>query len=296
MQERLHKILAHAGFGSRRACEGLIEAGRVTVNGCAVHVGDKADRAEDDVRVDGRRVKPERTVYYLLNKPPGVICTNADPGGRRRAIDLLTGVAERVYPVGRLDADSRGLLILTNDGELASLLTHPRYEVPKTYEAEVSGRVSPEDVQKLRSGLWLSDGRTSGTMLRVAHRGNARSRILITLREGRNRQVRRMLARLGHKVRRLTRTKIGPLTLRGLGSGKFRRLTPAEVQALYKEAQTQSAGTRKRRRAASTEARASATVPKASAARKPAGRRSGDRRKRSAATRGAAKRIRDFTA
>jgi len=297
MQERLHKILAHAGFGSRRACEGLIEAGRVTVNGRAVTVGHKADLGEDDVRVDGRRVKPERTVYYLLNKPPGVLCTNADPGGRRRAIDLLAGVTERVYPVGRLDADSRGLLILTNDGDLAALLTHPRYEVPKTYEAEVSGRVSPEDVETLRAGLWLSDGRTSGATVRVAHRGNARSQIRITLREGRNRQVRRVMARLGHRVRRLTRIQIGPLTLRGLGPGKFRRLTPAEVRALYKTARSRaSAKAEGQRRGPQVGTGKTAATRMAGAGQKRGGGRGQSRRKRSPATKGARRNIRDFTA
>jgi len=298
MQERLHKILAHAGFGSRRACEELIGEGRVTVNGDAAQVGDKAELGSDDIRVDGRRVKAERTVHYLLNKPPGVICTNADPSGRRKAIDLLTGVPERVYPVGRLDADSRGLLILTNDGELAARLTHPRYEVPKTYEAEVSGRVSAEDVRTLQSGLWLSDGRTSGVQVRVTHRGNARSRILITLREGRNRQVRRMLAKLGHKVRWLTRTRIGRLTLHGLGPGKFRRLTPDEVRALWNQTEKQPAdtgrGKRQRRKApAHRKTRDSAGPP---APGKQQGQRRTGRGKRTAAPAKRGRKVIDFTA
>jgi 23S rRNA pseudouridine2605 synthase len=234
MLERLHKILAHAGYGSRRACEELVESGRVTVNGRPVALGDKADSSRDDIRVDGRRVKPEAKVYYLLNKPKNVLSTSSDPYGRRKVTDLLPGVRERVYPVGRLDADSRGLLIMTNDGDLAARLTHPRYEVAKTYEVEVVGELSGEDMQKLISGVWLSEGRTRRTQIRLLHRGKDRSRLEITLREGRNRQIRRMLAKLDHKVRSLTRTRIGPLTLKGLGPGQFRPLTQDEVRSLVK--------------------------------------------------------------
>jgi len=235
MEERLHKILAHAGYGSRRACEVIIADGRVTVNGRAAHVGDKAALGADDIRVDGRRVKPERKVYYLLNKPEGYLCTNADPQGRRKARDLLTGVHERVYPVGRLDADSRGLLIVTNDGELAARLTHLRYEVAKAYEAEIDGQISPEHVRQLMSGVRLSEGRTAPCRVRVLRRGRTNSILEFALREGMNRQVRRMLAKLGYKVRRLTRTRIGPLRLYGLGPGRFRELTPQEVGALFQE-------------------------------------------------------------
>jgi len=234
MQERIHKLLAHAGHGSRRSCEELIASGRVTVNGQVVTVGDKATLGSDDIRVDGRRVRAERKVYLLLNKPKGVICTNRDPYGRRKVTDLMAGVGERVYPVGRLDADSRGLLIMTNDGELAARLTHPRYEVPKTYEVEVAGRMTGQDMQKLISGVWLNEGRTKKSQVRVLRRGERRSLIEITLREGRNRQVRRMLAKLNHPVRNLTRTRIGRLTLKGLGTRKFRPLTRGELDSLIK--------------------------------------------------------------
>lgn len=242
MLERLHKILAHAGYGSRRACEELVESGRVTVNGRPVTLGDKADSATDDIRVDGRRVKAEAKVYYLLNKPKNVLSTSSDPYGRRKVTDLLPGVRERVYPVGRLDADSRGLLIMTNDGDLAARLTHPRYEVAKTYEAEVVGELSGEDMQKLISGVWLSEGRTRHSQIRLLHRGKDRSRLEITLREGRNRQIRRMLAKLEHKVRSLTRTRIGPLTVKGLGPGQFRPLTEGEVRSLVKLSQERPEG------------------------------------------------------
>lgn len=236
MQERLHKLLAHAGFGSRRGCELLIEDGRVTVNGRLAQVGDKGDPEVDDIRVNRQRIRAEHKVYFLINKPPGYLCTNDDPAGRKKVVDLLTGVKERVYPVGRLDADSRGLVIMTNDGDLAARLTHPRYEVPKTYEVEVDGRVTPEVAEKLVSGVWLSEGKTGQARLRVLHRGNARSQLEVTLREGRNREVRRMMVRLGHKVRRLTRTRIGHLSLHGLGPGKFRPLTSMEVADLYRAA------------------------------------------------------------
>ena len=234
MQERVHKILAHAGHGSRRSCEELIASGRVTVNGKVVTVGDKATLGVDDIRVDGRRVRAEPKVYLLLNKPKGVICTNRDPYGRRKVTDLMGGVTERVYPVGRLDADSSGLLIMTNDGELAARLTHPRYEVPKTYEVEIAGRMTGQDMQKLVSGVWLNEGRTKTSQVRVLRRGERRSMIEITLREGRNRQVHHMLAKLNHPVKNLTRTRIGPLTVKGLGTRKFRPLTRGELEALAK--------------------------------------------------------------
>jgi 23S rRNA pseudouridine2605 synthase len=234
MEERLHKILANAGYGSRRACEQLIDDGHVSLNGEIAQLGCKATLDKDDIRIDGRRLKVEPKVYFLVNKPPGYLCTNSDPAGRHRVRDLLVGVSERVYPVGRLDADSRGLVIMTNDGDLAARMTHPKFEVPKTYEVEVSGRVTSEDIEKLTRGVWLSEGRTCRTRVRMLHRGHARSQLEITLREGRNRQVRRILARLGHKVRRLTRVRLGPLNLRGLGPGRFRALTRAEVAGLLR--------------------------------------------------------------
>ncbi|MBN2582176.1 MAG: rRNA pseudouridine synthase [Planctomycetes bacterium] len=293
MQERLHKILAHAGYGSRRACEELVEAGRVTVNGRTVTLGDKAEAGSDDIRVDGRRIRAEQKVYFLLNKPKNIICTNSDPYGRRKVTDLLADVRQRVYPVGRLDADSRGLLIMTNDGDLAARLTHPRYEVPKTYEVEVKGEISGEDIQKLVSGVWLSEGRTRRSQLRLLHRGKDHSRLEITLREGRNRQVRRMLAHLDHKVKGLTRTRIGPLTLKGLGPGKYRPLTDSEVRSLVRlsgekpeaEAEVPSAATGKtpRRRGAVDGSTARRTQAAKSAVRKAGGKGPGSKmdRKRS---------------
>ncbi len=231
--ERLQKVLARAGLGSRRACEDLITDGRVTVDGETVtELGSKADAAVQDIRVDGSRVRPEAREYWLLNKPKGVVCTNYDPAGRRRPIDLVPKARGRLFPVGRLDADSKGLLILTNDGDFANHLTHPRYEVPKTYRATVSGRVTEADLGKLTRGIHLAEGKARAARFRVLKKGVRRSILEITLREGKNRQIRRMLARLRHPVRDLVRTRIGKISLRGLGPGKARPLEPREVQYL----------------------------------------------------------------
>lgn len=231
--QRIQKVLAAAGFGSRRACEELVRDGRVSINGNVVtDLPVLVDPAVDDVRVDGRRLRPERKVYYLLHKPKGVLSTNRDPRGRRRAVDLLHGVRERVFPVGRLDAGTTGLLLMTNDGELADRLTHPRYGVNKTYSAEVAGPLGAEELEKLRRGIWLAGGRTQAARVRVVDRGPKAMRLEITLREGRNREVRRMLASLGHKVSQLKRIRMGSLSLRGVGVGKYRPLSPGEVSAL----------------------------------------------------------------
>jgi len=233
MGERLHKFMARCGVASRRACEQIITEGRVRVNGhVALVLGRVIDPEADEVQVDGKPLAPPRHVYYLLNKPKHVVCTNSDPAGRRRAVDLLADVPVRVYPVGRLDADSTGLLLLTNDGELANRLTHPRYGVPKTYLVEVDGRLSNEDVQRMVAGVWLSEGKATASRVKFVRRVGKRSLLEITLREGRNRQVRRVLAKLGHRARRLTRIRFGPLTLAGLKIGRCRKLTAQEVTAL----------------------------------------------------------------
>lgn len=234
-QERLQKVMADAGVASRRQCEAMIREGLVTVNRKQVtSLPVFVDIRQDRIVVDGRRLKFEPKVYYLLHKPKKVVCTNNDPQGRVRAIDLLAGVKERVYPVGRLDADSKGLLILTNDGELANALTHPRYGVPKSYVAEVAGTVRGETIDKLRRGIWLGRDKASIERIKILKRGTKQSMLEITLREGRNRQIRRMLARVGHPVVQLTRERIGRLTLRGLGPRKYRALTQREVQSLWK--------------------------------------------------------------
>lgn len=234
MAERLQKVLAARGVAARRACEELIRDGQVTVNGhCVRKMPVLVDPDHDDIRVNGRRITGERKVYYLLNKPKGVLCTAYDPAGRRRAIDFLPGVRERVYPVGRLDADSDGLLLLTNDGELTNRLTHPRYGTAKTYRVEIDGRITAAAVEKLKQGVWLEGGgKTRRAGVKIIRRGSPRSILEITLHEGRNRQVRRMLLRLGHRVRRLTRVRIGRLSLHGLGSGQHRALAPDEIRYL----------------------------------------------------------------
>jgi len=248
--ERLQKILARAGAGSRRACETLIAEGRVSVDGEVVtRLGAKADPETQDIRLDGHRLRAEVPEYWIVNKPKGVVCTNRDPAGRPRAVDLMKETRARLFPVGRLDADSKGLLIMTNDGAFANRIAHPRYEVPKTYLATVLGRVTGQDIERLLRGVSLSEGRARTARVRVLKRGTSRSVLEITLREGRNRQIRRMLARLCHPVRDLVRTRIGRINLRGLGPGRARRLTPQEVKYL-KELASKPASERKASRGA----------------------------------------------
>ena len=230
---RLQKILSQAGVASRRAAEKLIAEGRVTVNGATVReMGTKADPAADDIRVDGRRIKAaERLRYILLNKPPGVVTTRSDPQRRPTVIDLLAGVREYVYPVGRLDYDTEGLLLLTNDGDLAAALTHPRHGVERTYEARVAGMPDHDALERLRKGIPLDGKRTLPAEVKVLNKSGD-GVVLITIREGRNRQVRRMLEAVGHPVDKLRRVKIGPIGDRLLKRGQWRDLTPQEVRAL----------------------------------------------------------------
>ena len=233
---RLQKLLSQAGIASRRAAEKLIAEGRVTLNGATVReMGVKADPGVDDVRVDGRRIKAaSRLRYILLNKPAGVVTTRSDPQRRRTVLDLLHGVREYVYPVGRLDYDTEGLLLLTNDGELAATLTHPRHGVERTYEARVAGMPDDEAIDRLRRGIPLDGRRTLPAEVTLLNRGR-RDRdgmLLLTIREGRNRQVRRMCEAVGHPVQQLRRTKIGPIADRRLRPGEWRELSPGEVEKL----------------------------------------------------------------
>ncbi len=232
--ERLQKVMAEAGVASRRHCEEIIAEGRVTVNGKLIEkLPCLVDKFKDRIIVDERKLRFDKKVYYLLNKPKRVICTNHDPDNRRRTVDLLNDVKERVYPVGRLDADSQGLVIMTNDGELANELTHPRYGVPKTYIAEIATCIEAEDVEKLKRGFFISKGgKACMDKVRVLKKDRKFSLLEITLREGRNRQIRRMLQRLGHNVKRLTRVSFGPLSIKGCGVGKHRMLKPQEVELL----------------------------------------------------------------
>lgn len=231
--ERLQKVLARAGFGGRRACEELITAGRVRVNGEVARLGRRVDPAADRIEVDGipLAVRPG-LVYYLLNKPPGAVTTARDPQGRRTVLDLVP-TEPRVFPVGRLDYETEGLLLLTNDGELAQCLTHPSRGVPKTYLAEVSGVPGRGALRALREGVELEDGRTAPARVRLAQALGGGAALEIVIHEGRNRQVRRMCEAVGHPVRRLVRTRLGPIADRELSPGEWRPLGVAEVRALY---------------------------------------------------------------
>jgi len=237
-RRRIQKVLSEAGVASRRAIEQMILEGRIEVNGRPVAVLPCFVEDGDDIRVDGRRVRPGggRKVYILLNKPRGVVCTQSDPQGRPRAVDLIGPCRERVYCVGRLDEDSTGLIILTNDGELTQGLTHPRHGVVKTYVVEIDGDLPGADIDRLKKGLYVEGRRTGGAAVKLLRRGLRGSLMEIRISEGRNRQVRRMLAALGRKVRRLKRVAIGPITDRGLKVGKCRPLRPDEVERLRRQA------------------------------------------------------------
>ena len=239
--QRLQKIISQAGIASRRAAEKLIAEGRVTVNGQTVsQMGTTADPARDDIRIDGRRVKSAaRLRYILLYKPAGYVTTRSDPQRRRTVIDLLSGLGEYVYPVGRLDYDTEGLLILTNDGDLAATLMHPRHQVDRTYEALVSGVPDERALERLRTGIPLDGHKTLPADVVLLNKGR-RDRdgvVLMTIREGRNRQVRRMLEAVGHPVRKLIRVGIGPLSDRGLKPGSWRELTAQELRMLKQTAE-----------------------------------------------------------
>jgi 23S rRNA pseudouridine2605 synthase len=240
VKTRLQKCLAEAGLGSRRACEDLIRAGRVTVAGQTAPLGSSVDPECDVVAVDGRPVALEAKEYWLLNKPAGVLSASVDARGRRTVVECVpAGV--RVFPVGRLDLDSTGLLVLTNDGELAARMLHPRYHVEKEYVLTVGGRVAQNALKALRHGVLLEDGRTSPADVRVVGQISSGARPTTTLRiiiqEGRKRQLRRMLQAVGHRVTALHRTRFGSLTDAGLAVGQARRLTPEEVTSLRKLAQ-----------------------------------------------------------
>jgi 23S rRNA pseudouridine2605 synthase len=235
--ERLNKVLAHAGFGSRRHCEDLIRGGRVSVNGATIHeLGTRVDLAQQRVCVDGVPVKPERHVYWLVHKPRGYLCSSYDPDGRPLILDLVPRVAQRVYTVGRLDEASEGLVLLTNDGELANRLMHPRFGVEKTYLVLVAGQPAPADLRQLLEGVYLSEGHVRAQKVKRLKRQGESTWLRIVLSEGKNREIRRMLARLGHKVLRLRRLGLGPLLLGKLASGKARPLTGVEIGALREEA------------------------------------------------------------
>lgn len=230
--ERLHKILAAAGVDSRRKCEQLILDGLVSINGRVVDTLPAfADIETDVITVDGRRLRAERKVYYLLNKPKGVLCTNYDPGGRRKAIDLID-CRQRIFCIGRLDTDTTGAIILTNDTSLSDKLTHPRHCLSKTYVVGVKGRITPEAVEKLKKGIWFSEGRTFPAKVKILKAHNAESLLEIKVTQGLNRQIRNITAKAGYKVTALKRTQIGRISLYGLSVGRYRELTSSEVEYL----------------------------------------------------------------
>jgi len=247
-EERLQRALARGGFGSRRTCEELIAAGKVTVNGTVATLGDKVDAAVDVVELEGARVNLDPNVRYLaLHKPAGVVSTMRDPEGRPTVRDLVPADGPRVFPVGRLDLDSEGLLLLTNDGDLAQVLMHPRYETEKEYLVEVEGAPSAKHVAALRRGVELDDGAARAKAVRVVDAHGGRGQLAVVMTEGRKREVRRMLQAVGLPVRRLLRVRIGPIALGSLPPGASRDLTADEELAL---ARTVAKAERRLRRAA----------------------------------------------
>ena len=248
MKERIQKILANAGVDSRRNVEQMVREGRIAVNNKIIRdLPILVDAQKDRIAVDGEAIRLGKKrgepyagerIYILMNKPKGVYSTNVSQGVQKRAIDLLPADFPRVYPVGRLDADTKGLLLLTNDGELTNKLTHPRFGVTKTYRATVDGYVTPETIEKLERGVWVSDpgggkgSKTPPIHLRIVHRDREHTVFDLTLREGRNFQIRRLFASMGHKLRELVRLKLGPLSIERLAPGKFRLLSSQEIRAL----------------------------------------------------------------
>ncbi len=232
-QHRLQKVLAVAGFGSRRQCEELIEQGRVEVNGNVATLGTKADLLTDEIKVDGQRLKKAKPVYVALFKPKGYLCTDYDQQGRARAIDLVPKSLGRLFLIGRLDMDSEGLILLTNDGALSERLTHPKYGVPKVYRVQVAGDVQLETIAKLKAGEYFAEGYAKAADAIIKSRHKQSTILDITLTEGMNREVRRLLARLGHKVLTLIRIAVGPVKLGKLAPGEWRLLTSQEVDKLY---------------------------------------------------------------
>jgi len=233
MEERLQKILAHAGHGSRRSCEILISEGRVTVNGELATLGQRADVERDTIKVDGQRVRaPEPSIYIALHKPRGVLSDAGDQTRQRRTVFDLVDVPGHLFPIGRLDLMSEGLVLLTNDGDLAHRLTHPRYEHNKVYRVRVEGHPDDKALRSWRRGVYLDGRKTVPAEVRVERREKGSTWLRVVLREGRKRQIRRVAAMLGYPVRRLIRVRIGPVDLGDLKPGSWRHLTPSERGAL----------------------------------------------------------------
>lgn len=248
--QRLQRFLASAGFGSRRQCEELIEAGRVEVDGQTVtKLGTTVDSSAQKIRVDGVLLKKQKPVYYAVNKPVGVVTTNRDPQGRPRVVDLVPP-DERVFPVGRLDRSSEGLILLTNDGELAQRLTHPKFGVRKVYRVTVAGKVETETMRQMRKGIHIAEGFVQVEGAKLLKSRSRSTELEIVLREGKNREIRRILARLGHKVQSLRRIAVGPLRLGDIPPGAYRVVTSKEVEKLWTATETaaEEVATRSRRK------------------------------------------------
>ena len=228
---RINKFLAACGVAGRRACDKIVQDGRVTINGKLAVLGDDVE-TDDVVKVDGKPVALKKNEYYILHKPKGYLSTVSDDKGRKTVMDILGSNVGRVYPVGRLDYDSEGLLILTTDGELAQHLTHPSNEVPKTYLVKVEGRLTEADLNPIRSGIELDGVLTKKCRAHIVETNKGYTKVEMVLREGKNREIRRMFEAIGREVMLLKRTKVGELSLRGLARGEFRKLTPEEVEYL----------------------------------------------------------------
>ena len=235
-EERLQKLISRAGLMSRREAENFIVAGRVTVDGKIINtLGARADAAVNKICVDGKELKFDaEKIYLLLNKPEGFLSAASDKRGRATVLDLVKEVGARVYPCGRLDLNSSGLILMTNDGELMNRLLHPRFKISKTYRVKVDGEINDEKISQLCAGIELEDGMTSPAEVELIHSDKNFATLDITIHEGRNRQIRRMLAAVGCNVKKLVRTKFAGLTLDGVAVGKFRHLTLSEVTRLYK--------------------------------------------------------------
>jgi 23S rRNA pseudouridine2605 synthase len=232
-EHRLQKILASAGFGSRRQCEEFIEQGRVEVNGTVAKLGSKVDPIHAEIKVDGERLKSAKPVYLALFKPKGYLCTHADQQGRARTIDLIPASFGRLFLMGRLDKDSEGLILLTNDGALSERLTHPKYGVPKVYRVQVAGELTDAELRQLREGVHLAEGFAKVENVIIKGRHKQSTILEMTLTEGMNREVRRLLARIGHKVLTLIRVAVGPVKLGKMTPGEWRKLTQSEIERLY---------------------------------------------------------------
>ena len=246
--ERLQKVLAAAGIASRRECEQLILDGRVEVDGeCVTKLGTRVAAQTQKIRVDGVPIRSRKYLYFMIHKPAGVLSTNRDPEGRLRVVDLID-TEDRVYTVGRLDKSSEGLILVTNDGDLANRLTHPRYGVEKTYIAHVVGAVEESELSSLRQGIHLADGFARVKNAKIRRRQRNLTILEIVLDEGRNREVRRLLARIGHKVVRLIRVAVGPLKLGDLPNSAHRKLTSDEINQLRRATETKAPSRQRKRR------------------------------------------------